>query len=83
MANISTIPAIVGPGDQIVSGAFTFWQNFLDSSDQLSHLSLIDGIRLSGAKLSVFPTNNLEKLEEILKSLPNKGNYTILPLLIQ
>lgn len=35
--------------------------------DKLSHASLIDGAKLSGATLRVFPHNNINKLENILK----------------
>ncbi|MBK1829300.1 8-amino-7-oxononanoate synthase [Verrucomicrobiaceae bacterium R5-34] len=34
--------------------------------DKLCHASLIDGARLSGAKIRVFPHNHLEKLEHLL-----------------
>ena len=36
--------------------------------DKLCHASLIDGARMSGATLRVFPHNNLSKLESLLKS---------------
>jgi 8-amino-7-oxononanoate synthase len=35
--------------------------------DKLVHASIVDGARLSGAKLRVFPHNDLDRLEEILK----------------
>jgi 8-amino-7-oxononanoate synthase len=35
--------------------------------DKLCHASLIDGARLSGATIRVFPHNNLERLEHLLK----------------
>lgn len=53
-AAIGVIPALVGAGDTIVI-------------DKLSHASLIDAARLSGAKLRVFKHNDLDSLEEILK----------------
>lgn len=49
-----TIPALVGPGDCIIL-------------DKLSHACLIDGARLSGATLRVFPHNRLDRLEQILQ----------------
>ncbi|MBT8044808.1 MAG: 8-amino-7-oxononanoate synthase [Verrucomicrobiae bacterium] len=40
--------------------------------DKLCHASLIDGARLSGATLRVFPHNHLGKLESLLKSTANR-----------
>lgn len=48
-ANVGIIPALVGPKDIIFS-------------DQLNHASLIDGARLSGAKVVVFPHNDVKAL---------------------
>jgi 8-amino-7-oxononanoate synthase len=48
-AATSVIPALCGKGDVVIL-------------DKLSHASLIDGARLSGAKLRVWPHNDLEKL---------------------
>ncbi|MCA1327050.1 8-amino-7-oxononanoate synthase [Herbaspirillum sp. alder98] len=53
MANIGVIGALVGAGDAV----------FLD---RLSHASLIDGARLCGAQLRIFPHNNIERLEQVL-----------------
>lgn len=53
-AALGTIPALVTKGDVIVL-------------DKLCHASLIDGARLSGAILRVFPHNNLSKLESHLR----------------
>ena len=52
-AAIGTIPALVGKQDVVLV-------------DKLSHASLIDGARLSGAILRVFPHNHLGKLESHL-----------------
>src|SRR6266568_3599454 len=49
-AALGTIPAIVGKNDIVLL-------------DKLSHASLIDGARLSGAVLRAFPHNHLGKLE--------------------
>jgi len=38
--------------------------------DKLCHASLIDGAKLSGAHLRVFPHNNLRKLESHLEWAP-------------
>lgn len=53
-ANIATIPALVGKNDTIIS-------------DELNHASIIDGARLSRAKIKVYPHNDVNALEEILK----------------
>ncbi|MBT7781597.1 MAG: aminotransferase class I/II-fold pyridoxal phosphate-dependent enzyme, partial [Anaerolineae bacterium] len=62
-ANTATIPALVGKGDVIFS-------------DRLNHASIIDGCRLSGAKIKAYEHNSAESLEEMLKEhLPqyNRG----------
>ena len=53
-AALGTISAIVGKGDVILM-------------DKLCHASLIDGAKLSGALVRVFPHNNLEKLRTLLE----------------
>ena len=52
-ANLGTIAALVGPGDAVYS-------------DRLNHASLIDGARLSGARLRVYPHNDADRLASIL-----------------
>lgn len=54
LANIGIIPALVGKGDLILA-------------DKLVHASLIDGCKLSGAKLLRFTHNSLASCERILK----------------
>lgn len=53
-AAIGTIPAIVGKGDVIIL-------------DKLSHACLVDGARMSGATVRVFPHNRLQRLEDHLR----------------
>jgi 8-amino-7-oxononanoate synthase len=53
-AALGTIPALVGKDDIVVL-------------DKLCHASLIDGAKLSGAILRVFPHNHLGKLESHLE----------------
>jgi len=53
-AATGTIPALVGPNDFIVI-------------DKLVHACLVDGARLSGAKLRVFRHNDLNHLDGILR----------------
>jgi 8-amino-7-oxononanoate synthase len=53
-AALGTIPSLVGKGDVIVL-------------DKLGHACLVDGARLSGASIRVFPHNRLDKLESHLR----------------
>jgi glycine C-acetyltransferase len=55
-ANAGTVSAILGPEDHIVS-------------DELNHASIIDGCRLSRAKIHVFPHKNVGAAEKILAEL--------------
>ncbi len=57
---VGVIPAVVGPGDVVIL-------------DKLSHASLIDGAKLSGATIRVFPHNHLEKLERLLAGAREKS----------
>jgi len=54
MANLGVISALVGPGDTV-------------AVDKLDHASIIDGCKLSGARLRVYPHGNTEKLDKILR----------------
>lgn len=58
-ASLGVIPALAGPGDTIYC-------------DRLNHASLIDGSRLSGARLRVYPHLDLERLDALL-SRPHPG----------
>ena len=54
MANLGVIPALVGSGDAVIV-------------DRLNHASIIDGARLSHAKIFVYPHCDIQALEKILK----------------
>ncbi|MCB1096793.1 MAG: 8-amino-7-oxononanoate synthase [Verrucomicrobiae bacterium] len=54
-AAVGTVSALVRRGDVVIL-------------DKLCHASLIDGARLSGATVRVFPHNHLDKLERLLES---------------
>jgi len=55
-ANAGTVSAILGPEDHIIS-------------DELNHASIIDGCRLSRAKIHVFPHKDFAAAERILSEL--------------
>src|SRR5579872_1863872 len=56
VANAGAVSAILGPDDHIVS-------------DALNHASIIDGCRLSRAKINVFPHKDAAAAERILAEL--------------
>ena len=64
-ANSGTVSAILGPEDHIIS-------------DELNHASIIDGCRLSRAKIHVFPHKNLEAAEEKLRALAGQPGHKLL-----
>jgi len=55
-ANAGTVAAVLGPEDHIIS-------------DELNHASIIDGCRLSRAKIHVFPHKDVAAAEKILADL--------------
>src|SRR3954470_7638949 len=59
-ANVGAIGTILQPGDTVIC----------DSGD---HASILDGCRLSGAKLRPFRHNNMEKLEKMLERAAGDG----------
>jgi 8-amino-7-oxononanoate synthase len=64
LANIGTIPALVGKGDAVFS-------------DELNHACLIDGIRLSKAQAHIYPHRNISALAEQLKISPAQRKLVV------
>ncbi len=58
-ANLGLLGALAGRGDTVVL-------------DKLDHASIIDGARLSGARVRVFPHGNLDKLARLLAGAPGR-----------
>jgi len=64
-ANAGTVSAILGPEDHIVS-------------DALNHASIIDGCRLSRAKIHVFPHKDTAAAEKLLEGLAGASGHKLL-----
>ena len=64
-ANAGTVSAVLGPDDHIIS-------------DELNHASIIDGCRLSKAKIHVFPHKDTAAADRILGELPGTGGRKLL-----
>jgi 8-amino-7-oxononanoate synthase len=63
-ANVGSIGTILGPGDTVIC----------DSGD---HASILDGCRLSGARLRPFRHNQMPKLERMLERAAADGGGTL------
>src|SRR5579863_4434242 len=64
-ANAGTVSAILGKDDFILS-------------DELNHASIIDGARLSRAKILVFRHKDVAHCEELLKDIQNEPGHKLL-----
>ena len=64
-ANAGTVSAILGPDDHIIS-------------DELNHASIIDGCRLSRAKIHVFPHKDAAAAERLLAELDSTPGRKLL-----
>ncbi len=64
-ANLGAISALVGPGDHVFA-------------DRLAHASLLDGARLSGARLRRFHHNDADHLDALLKAAPTSGRRLVI-----
>jgi glycine C-acetyltransferase len=63
-ANAGTVSAILGKDDFILS-------------DELNHASIIDGARLSRAKIKVFRHKDVDHCEELLKEVANEPGHKL------
>jgi len=63
-ANAGTVSAILGKEDFILS-------------DELNHASIIDGARLSRAKIKVFRHKDVDHCEELLKEIANEPGHRL------
>ena len=65
MANLGVIPALVGDGDVLVS-------------DALNHASIVDGARLSRARVRVFPHGDVSALEAVLAEERGRSRHILI-----
>lgn len=63
-ANVGTVAALAGAGDTIFC-------------DRMNHASLIDGCRLSGARLRVYRHDELGRLDERLQKEPARRTFIV------
>jgi glycine C-acetyltransferase len=64
-ANAGTVSAVLGPEDHVIS-------------DELNHASIIDGCRLSKAKIHVFPHKDMPAAEQKLEALKESSGRKLL-----
>ena len=64
VANLATISSLMGKDDIIFS-------------DELNHASIIDGCRLSGAKIVIYRHNDMDDLEEKIRANPCRKGLVV------
>jgi 8-amino-7-oxononanoate synthase len=64
MTNVATVGALVGPGDVIIG-------------DVYNHASILDGYRLSGARVITYAHNDLADLERALRKAGDAGRLVV------
>jgi 8-amino-7-oxononanoate synthase len=67
MANVGVIPALVGPGDVLVS-------------DELNHASIIDGAKLARTEVAVFRHGDVESFSETLERIRPKARRVLVAI---
>lgn len=67
MANLGVIPALVGPGDVLLS-------------DELNHASIIDGARLARAEIAVFRHGDVDAFAETLAKVRAKARRILVAI---
>lgn len=65
MANLGVLYALAGPGDVIFS-------------DELNHASIVDGCRISRAKVVVYPHSDMKRLHDLLEACDVSGQRFII-----
>jgi 8-amino-7-oxononanoate synthase len=63
-ANLSTIAALVGPGDRVIG-------------DERNHTSVVDGCKLSGAACLTFRHNDVDHLRSLLEESPGTRTLVV------
>ncbi|SPF02714.1 bifunctional SDR family oxidoreductase/pyridoxal phosphate-dependent aminotransferase family protein [Streptomyces sp. MA5143a] len=64
MTNVATVGALVGPGDVVIG-------------DVYNHASILDGYRLSGARVITYAHNDLADLERALRKAGDAGRLVV------
>jgi 8-amino-7-oxononanoate synthase len=64
LANLGTIPALVGPGDLILA-------------DELSHACMVSGAKLSGARVEFFRHNDVADLDRLLEASRGQARHRL------
>jgi 8-amino-7-oxononanoate synthase len=67
MANVGVIPALLGPGDVLVS-------------DELNHASIIDGAKLARTEVAVFRHGDVESFSETLERIRPKARRVLVAI---
>ncbi len=64
LANVGVVSVLTGPDDVVFS-------------DELNHASIVDGCRLSKARVEVYPHADVEALESLIASVPSRRRVVV------